>query len=379
MADLINDPVRLTLMIGPAVPIPVPQVVLDALTDVEVTTTDGKASGFQLKFTLSNSSPLHTIFLLSGGSPIPLIRVVIVVTINGLPEVLMDGVMTDHRITPGNDPGHSVLTVTGEDLSRVMDYLDFSGVPYPAMPAEARVALILLKYLAFGVVPMVIPSILVDVPIPTQQIPRQQGTDLCYIRTLADRVGYVFYVEPGPAPLMSTAYWGPQIKVGVPQPALNVAMDAHTNVEAIQLGFDSEHKKLPILYIQEPNSKAPIPIPIPDITPLNPPLGLVPPIPKATFPITETAKLNPLQAAVIGLAKASQMSDAVSATGSLDVVRYGRVLKARKLVGLRGVGPAFDGLYYVKSVTHKIKKGEYKQDFTLARNGLLSTVPRVPA
>jgi len=30
-------------------------------------------------------------------------------------------------------------------------------------------------------------------------------------------------------------------------------------------------------------------------------------------------------------------------------------------------------------VTHKIKRGEYKQDFTLARNGLLSTVPRVPA
>src|SRR5262245_18236041 len=118
---------------------------------------------------------------------------------------------------------------------------------------------------------------------------------------------------------MSTGYWGPQIKVGVPQPALNVAMEAHTNVESMQLGFDSEHKKLPILYIQEPNSKAPIPIPIPDITPLNPPLGLVPSIPKATFPITETAKLNPLQAAVIGLAKASQMSDAVSATGSLDV------------------------------------------------------------
>lgn len=379
MASLISDPVRLTLMIGPAVPIPVPQVVLDALTELEVTTTDGKASGFQLKFTLSNNSPLHTIFLLSGGSPVPLIRVVILVTINGMPEVLMDGVMTDHRITPGADPGHSVLTVTGEDLSRVMDYLDFSGTPFPAMPPEARVALILLKYLAFGVVPMVIPSILIDVPIPIQQIPRQQGTDLCYIRTLADRVGYVFYVEPGPAPLTSVAYWGPQIKVGVPQPALNVAMDAHTNVESIQLGFDSENKKLPILYIQEPNSKAPIPIPIPDITPLNPPLGLIPPFPKGTFPITGTAKLTPVQAALIGLAKASQMSDSVSATGSLDVVRYGRVLKARKLVGLRGVGPAFDGLYYVKSVTHKIKRGEYKQDFTLARNGLLSTIPRVPA
>jgi len=59
------------------------------------------------------------------------------------------------------------------------------------------------------------------------------------------------------------------------------------------------------------------------------------------------------------------------------VTRYGGVLNARKLVGVRGSGPAFDGLYYVKSVTHKIKRGEYKQNFTLTRNGLVSTVPTV--
>jgi len=28
-------------------------------------------------------------------------------------------------------------------------------------------------------------------------------------------------------------------------------------------------------------------------------------------------------------------------------------------------------------VTHKIKRGEYKQDFTLTRNGLVSTVSTV--
>ena len=71
-------------------------------------------------------------------------------------------------------------------------------------------------------------------------------------------------------------------------------------------------------------------------------------------------------------------ADAVTAEGSLDVTRYGGVLKARELVGVRGAGPAFDGLYYVKSVTHKIKRGEYKQSFTLTRNGLVSTVPKVP-
>ncbi|MGH7230112.1 MAG: hypothetical protein ACREJU_01975, partial [Nitrospiraceae bacterium] len=86
-----------------------------------------------------------------------------------------------------------------------------------------------------------------------------------------------------------------------------------------------------------------------------------------------------IQAALIGLAKAAKTSDAVTATGTLDVTRYGRTLKARRLVGLRGVGTAFDGLYYVKSVTHTIKRGEYKQNFSLVRNGLVSTVASVPA
>ena len=68
---------------------------------------------------------------------------------------------------------------------------------------------------------------------------------------------------------------------------------------------------------------------------------------------------------MIGLAAAAQRPRPSPARGSLDVTRLRRVLKARQLVGVRGAGPAFDGLYYVKSVTHKIKRGEYKQDFTL--------------
>jgi hypothetical protein len=372
--------VRLTLMIGPAVPLPVPREVLDALTSVRVTSSDSGPSAFQLQFTLSTGSPLHTLFLLAGGAGIPLVRVVVVATVNGTPEVLIDGVMTNHEVSPGSDAAHATLTVTGEDLTRVMDYIDFSGVPYPAMPPEARVVVILAKYAVLGVIPQVIPSVLLDVPIPVQQIPRQQGTDLAYVRRLADDVGYVFYVEPGPAPGTSVAYWGPQLKVGTPQPALSSSdMDSFATVANGTANFDADARKLPVLFIQDLTTKAPIPIPVPDITPLNPPLGLVPPVVKAIEPIEGTAKHGPVRAALIGLARAARTSDAVSATGTLDVSRYGRLLRARRLVGLRGVGPAFDGLHYVKSVTHDIRRGEYKQSFALTRNGLLPTQPQVPA
>ena len=371
--------VQMTLMIGPAVPIPVGQDVLDALQSVRVTTRTREASGFQLKFTLSTRSPLHTIFLLAGGAAIPLVRVVIIVIVNGAPNVLIDGVMTHHEIAPGSDARHSTLTITGEDLTKVMDYIDFSGIPYPATPVEARVALVLAKYAVLGVIPKIIPSIMFDVPLPTSRIPRQQGKDLAYVRSLANDVGYVFYLEPGPVPGMSFAYWGPEIKVGAPQPALNVDMDAHANVESMSFRFDADNRKLPLITIQNQETRIPIKIPVPDITPLNPPLGLIPPIPKDVEPLEMSAKLSPVQAILIGLAQAARSSDAVTGTGTLNVTRYGRVLQPRRLVGVRGAGTAFDGLYYVDEVTHNIQRGEYKQDFTLKRNGLISTLPQVPA
>ena len=371
--------VHLTLMIGPAVAVPVSQSILDALTEAQVTCAADGRSGFQLTFSISTHSPLQTLFLLSGGSAIPLVRVILVATVNGAPNVLIDGVVTNHQVGPGTDAGHASLTITGEDLSCVMNYIDFSGLPYPAMPAEAQVLLILAKYAVLGIVPMVIPSPLIDLPLPIDRIPVQDGKDLDHIKKLADDVGYVFYIDPGPTPGMSVAYWGPQFKIGTPQPALNIDMDAHTNVESVNFTFDADSKKLPIVFIQNPLAKVPIPIPVPDITPLSPPLGLVPPIPKGVDLITGTAKYSPIRGALLGMALAAKSGQAVTATGSLDVARYGRILQPRKLVGVRGAGMAFDGLYYVNSVTHSIKPGEYKQSFTLVRNGLISTVEKVPA
>ena len=135
---------------------------------------------------------------------------------------------------------------------------------------------------------------------------------------------------------------------------------------------------MPIVYFQELLSKAPIGIPIPDITPLNPPLGILPPLPPNIVKLDATAHMSAPDALMAGLAYAGQHSDSVFGTGSLDVSRYGRLLKSRQLVGVRGAGLPFDGLYYVKSVTHDIKRGEYKQSFSLARNALVSTVPTVP-
>ena len=372
--------VRLQLLAGPGVALPVPREVLDAVTEVKVeSSSGGTQSGFEITFRLSNRSPLHTLFLLAGGAGIPILRVVIAVTLGGETTVLMDGVMTNHEVHSDSGPT-STMVVKGKDLSALMDVIELDGLPYPAMPPAVRVLVALAKYAPLGLIPLVIPSILEDVPIPVERIPRHQGTDYKYINALAQEVGYVFYIDPGPVPGTSKAYWGPEIRVGAPQHALNVSLDGpHGNVKSLAFTFDKERKELPVVFIQEPTTKVPIPIPIPDVTPLNPPLGLVPPLPPKIKFLNDTAKLNPLAAAMRGLAYAGQHSDAVFGNGSLDVQRYGHVLQARKLVGVRGAGEAFDGLHYVKSVTSTLKRGEFTQTFSLARNGLLSTVPSVPA
>lgn len=375
--------IYLTLLVGPVVPAPVPRVVLDALESVSVTSAAGSASGFQLNFTFSSKSPLNTIFVLAagqnGGLGMPPLRVILIVTIGGLPQVLIDGVMSNVEMRAGQGDSPGTLTVTGDDLTKVMDMQDFSGLPYPAMPVEARVALVIAKYAVFGMIPMVIPLLFPDVPIPVERIPAHKGTDLQYLKQLANDAGYVFYVEPGPAPGTNVAYFGPEVKVGVPQPALNVDMDAHTNVKSLSFSFDSTKGVLPIVFIQNQATRAPIPIPIPSINPLQPPLGLLPTPISNIKVLRETAKLNPMQAISRGLAEASRSQDALSANGSLDVLRYGRLLKSRQLVGVRGAGLPYDGLYFVQSVTSTIKRGEFNQDFTLTRNGLVSITPRVPA
>lgn len=367
--------IQLSLKIGP-VPIAAPREVVDALVHAKIEDgSGGTQSGFELTFELPQRSPLRTLFLITGGGSLPLMRVVLVVTINGSAQSVIDGVCTNVETQPG-EGGVARLVVKGKDLSALMDIIELPGLPFPALPPSARVLVCLAKYAAFGVIPMVIPSIADVPPLPIQQIPQQRGSDYAYVKKLAEDVGYVFYLEPGD-PGTSKAYWGPEIRVGEAQPALTTGMDALTNVEEISFTFDKERKSIPIVYLQDQTSKVPIPVPIPDVTPLNPPLGLVPPLPPKIQKLADTAHLSPPEALMKGIAYAAQHSDSVFGKGKLDVARYGRLLRSRQLVGVRGAGIPFDGLYYVKTVSHEIQRGSYKQSFSLARNGMISTFPSV--
>ena len=147
----------------------------------------------------------------------------------------------------------------------------------------------------------------------------------------------------------------------------------------MSFALDGLAKKIVVMTVMDPVSRrAPIPVPIPDFNVLRPPLGARPTPPaKVEFP-TDAARLAPDKAASYGLALSFAATDAITGTGTLDVLRYGHVLRARMLVGVRGAGLSYDGFYYVNSVTHSLKRGEFKQNFSLSRDGLISNTPVVP-
>ena len=364
--------VTLTLLMGPVAVIPAPAAVIDALESAQVTSAVGQRSGFQIVFTYSKTSPIATTLLPTGYFD-PLIRVILVATLNGVPKVLADGPIKRQDVAASARPGEHKLTITGEDVSGYMDLIDFTGFPFPAMPPFARVALMMAKYAMFGVIPATIPSIFQATDSPTEKYAHQQGTDFQYADKLAKDAGYEFYITPGPMPGTNTAYWGPPVRVGVRQPALTIDMDHASNIDAVTFSADGNAAELPYAHVKIANFS--VPVPVPDVGLLKPPLAARPLVP-TKMKLLETERMK-MPEVLMALLAGRGGADPVSATGAIDLTRYGKPMDARSLIGVRGAGLAYDGLYYVRSVTHTLGRGSWKQAFQLSRDGLVSNVPAV--
>jgi hypothetical protein len=372
-----NQGFYLTLMMGGFNAKPVPQPVIDALTEIQVTSTVGAQGGFQLKLTMGRTSPLQ--HLLESGFFDPRQRVIIAVTVNGQTDVLMDGIITKQDLTPSNAAGKSMLSITGLDLTALMDFIDLTGIPYPALPTFVIVEMILAKYAVLGVVPIAIPPLLPLIQNPIARFMKQDGTDYAYVNKLASDVGAVFYLDPGPTAGMSIAYWGPDLSklFGGPQPAHSINFDGSSTLDSISFSYDGTLATQYLVTVIEPTTHIPLPVPLPNIDLLKASLSTRAPTPLKSEQLRPIVNDDPVGAALTGLGALFKTADVVSASGQMDVLRYGRVFKARQLAAVRGAGNYYDGKYYVKSVTHNIKRGEYKQNFTLSRGGLGSSVSSV--
>jgi hypothetical protein len=388
-APLLAGGAQLTLLMGPLTFSPVPAELANALVEATVTSTAGQRSGFQLRFTLARGGFVER-RLLDRGFFEPPTRALLVVTINGTPTVLSDGVIGRIDVGQSNQVGASTLTISGSDVSQMMDLIDLSGIPMPAMSPIARVYFTLGRYILYGVVPLAVPSLLDAAPDNVlERIAHQQGTDYAYLTQLASEAGYVFYVEPGLVPGVNTAYWGPELRIAPPQRPLRVNMGSASNVEQMTFNYDGIRKTLYGIWVLPDIAHVPVPIPLPDINPLTPLQGPGYIVPRSFQQLghrgasaddraDSSAKFGFVQALVRGLARAAQTSNVVHASGSLDARRYGGILRARQLVNVQGASIGFDGEYFVRSVSTSLKRGALTQSFQLERNALRPFSDTVP-
>jgi hypothetical protein len=373
--------IHLRLLVGPTIPIPATPDLINSVKSIEVSNADVDKDGFEIIFNVGRSG-IKDLFdyshqinpLLKPGN-----RVIIQVMFGVKPTTLIDGIIRHQQLNPSNSSNQSTLTVTGEDISILMDKTEVSE-PHPNLPDSGAITTIISRYTTNGILPEVVVPTLEEVTPETDRTPIQRGTDLKYLKDLAARYSHVFYIEPSEIPLFTTAYWGPPKILAMAQKPLSFNLGSSTNVENINFQYNALRPRQIRGYVMDRISG--MEIPIVTVSSIRPPLSAQPAI-IANQSHTQTRQITPeggssaLQAQNQAQTETEDSVNVVNVTGDLDALKYGDVLRARTIVELRGVGFSHDGRYYVKSVTHKIEPGSYKQNFTLTREGLGSTIPRV--
>jgi len=365
--------IRLNLLLGESIAAPAPAMLAEALQDVRIELSDEGNDGFQLTFgagrragVLTTDSPVFTHPLL-----LPFSRVAVQVSFGAQYEVLIDGFITHRQASPGDEPGSTTLTVTGEDIRVMMD-IEERTITHDGLNPEMRVYRILGQYQTLLGVPSDIRPPRNSRTPSLDRIPVQNGTDLQYLRKLAREHAYVFYVEPGKMPNSNLAYWGPPPKISTPQPALTVNMGPDTNA---RIDFSYDALKLETSGGTAMDAKTRTLQPISALLDLGRALAQQPARDFQRGIVRKTLARHGIGGDVMDVLDASNAAvarseDALSASAEIDVAEYGHVLRPRRVVGVRGAGRQLDGTYYVKRVSHAIRRGSYTQRCTLTRESL---------
>ena len=351
--------VQFLFMAGETIPRVCPPEVLSSLIRAEITRDSTGVDGFQLSFAVGANG---------GGVEVQsrvldtLNRVWMGISTGGIPEVLLDGVITQHDASPDPGSGGTVLTVTGRDVSLYMDLVE-KNAPFENQSDSVIVGQILGRYSQVGFVPKVTST--GPAPSVNERIPRQAESDYRYVQRLAQRNGFVFYVEPQSFGV-NEAYFGPD-KRGGRHSTLLWSTSPRRNVTSLRASLDGLAPIDVESFHLDLNAKQARKIP--PTTENDPGLSASPLAAKRKVLLRSAASLPEGLVATTAAALIARAAEPVGIDGSLDFVRYGEILRPRAIVDVQGAGPTYDGEYYVRRVTHVIEKGAYTQNFTLGREG----------
>ncbi len=338
-----------------------------ALEGIEVETAVDTASVVRLRFNLSRNMmgdwdpPVADVFR-------PLVPVTVSVSSGPpLPEVVINAYVREvSQAGRGAAAGTTAEVVAMDATATLMSLLE-QPMPHPNMDPATIATLIFGRY-AITPLPMPTP--------PTRTVAdtttMQRGTDGRMLREMARALAYECYLQPDPITGLDVGHFHPALTAVPPQGVLSVDFGTATNLVDFQVSYDTLRPTAAVSAEADPRTGVPLPAPAP--APLSPPDGLEPTLlrivpPRVSRP-TALDAANPAELIRQNQAIVDRSSRALTASGTVDAVKYGRMLRPGLPVLVRGAGRAYSGTWYVTRVSHSISTGAWTQQFSATRNAV---------
>ena len=202
-----------------------------------------------------------------------------------------------------------------------------------------------------------------DKPDPDVHVTMQRASDLAFLRSLAEKWGYVFYLEADD--LGVTGHFHPLDPLAEPQAELSLGygLDAPAVDARVQLAVGKRVRAARI----QPLAAQPQTADSAGDDEAQGKRTLAGVATELLSPAAADGEIDPLATAQ-GIARRS----AFGATLDLefDTNRVGVMLRARRPVLVRGLGPSLSGRYLVQRVRHTVTSDRHRQTVTLMRNAL---------
>ena len=376
--------VTYTVFIG-LPPLPLPPPLLNVLQKIEVETSTEMASVFRLRFGMARTDfgdwdvimPQYEELLFRPLTPVQ-IRVKVGIEI---PKAVINGYITHQQVLYDDEGGASAMEISGMDATMLMN-LQEKQIPWPQPTDETIAAAVFGQYKILPIVSPTFPSKL-D---PTERTV-QRGTDIRFLRRLAQRNGFECFVQPQAQSGVDFGYFGPPNNIpGMHEAVLNVKMGAETNVSEFKIRYDMVKPTMAVSAGIDVTTRAlnvalsvlpPATIsPTGGLYPVGVPMGVQEATLRALGGVHPPPIVLPAQTGQMTVPGLTAATQAITNRSSWAVVAEGTlgadvgVLYVGATVNIRGAGLAFNGAYYVTRVSHTFDCGAYTQKFEARRNAI---------
>jgi phage protein D len=278
------------------------------------------------------------------------------------PTPLIDAYVIDVRASLGSEAGGSTVEIVAMDATVIMDLQE----KVRAWPDQSDSSIASAIFDEYGLEADVQDTSYVRQESDVTSI--QRGSDMRFLRKLAERNGYECFVDVGDDGRTTGHFRAPQLNQNA-QTVLSVNLGTETTVEGFKVRYDMLSATTAAASGIDAHDASTQPVQAPDSTERT--LGGASTIPTdlprtKLLPGTGLSRAGELQ--TLAQATVDRSAYAITAEGVVNAAALGQVLHAKQPVTVRGAGVQFSGTYYVQRVLHKFEHNSYQMHVALKRN-----------